>query len=249
MSNPLQDYLGSKQERSAQRQQHAIQHWEAWKGAPDHEKPEKIKPLLQAYAPTFTQKVQLWKPPRIPESAFRADLHKHFVKALETYDPSKAALSTHVEMRLQKALRYTNKYQNLGYIPEGQTALIGRIQKARDELHEEHGREPTDDEIADHLGLAPKKVKTVRGSMKRDLPSSLWESDPLAQASSREQEVLALLPSVLSEEEKHVFDHIYGLNGKPKISDTGALATALGKNQSQISRLKSTIIQKFNQYK
>jgi hypothetical protein len=247
--NPIDNYKSFKTQQSEARRQNEHQAWERWKNAPDHEKPEALKPLLQAYAPTFNTKKQLWRPPRVPESVFESHLHKHFVKALETFDPSKASLSTHVEMRLQKVMRDTNKTQNIGYIPEGQTALIGRIQKAHDELHEEHGRAPTDDELADHLGMPLKKVKTVRSSMKRDLPSSLWESDPLARMSSREQEVLPLLPSVLSADEKQVFDHIYGLNGKHKVSDTGALASLLGKNQSQISRLKSGILAKFNQFK
>lgn len=247
--NPAQDYLDDKARRAAERKGHDVYHWEQWKAAPEEEKPEKLKPLLAAYMPTFRQKVQQWKPPAIPESAMMANLQGHFIGALHDWDPNKAALSTHFETRAKKALRFVGKHQNIGYIPEGQTQHIGRIQRARDVLKEDLGRDPTADEIGDHLGMTPKKVTTIMTAMKKDLPSSLWESDPVAQSSSREQQVLGLLRYELTLDEQKVFDHIYGLNGMPKIEETGSLARVLGKNQSQISRLKSGILAKYNNLK
>lgn len=249
MTNPAQSYMEDRSRRAAERKDVDLHHWQAWKDAPEHEKPEHLKPLLASYAPTFRQKEQQWKPPAIPSSAFNAVLQGHFIKALETWDPGKAALSTHFETLSKKALRFVGKHQNIGYIPEGQTQHIGKIQRARDVLKEDLGRDPTADEIGDHLGMPPKKVTTIMTAMKKDLPSSLWETDPVAQSSSREQQVLGLLRYDLTSDEQTVFDHIYGLNGKQKIEETGHLARVLGKNQSQISRLKSGILAKYNTFK
>ncbi len=249
MADPVADYAQHKTLQSEKRREQDVEHWQAWKAAPEHEKPEKLKPLLASYAPTFRQKVTQWKPPAIPESAMMAVLQGHFINALHDWDPNRAALSTHFETRAKKALRFVGKHQNIGYIPEGQTQYIGKIQRARDSLKEDLGRDPTVDEIGDHIGMIPKKVTTIMTAMKKDLPSSMWETDPVAQSSSREQQVLGLLRYELTPDEQSVFDHIYGLNGKPVIQDTGHLAKALNKNQSQVSRLKSSVIEKYNKYK
>jgi len=57
--------------------------------------------------------------------------------------------------------------------------------------------------------------------------------------------VLSLLPSILSHDEKRVFDLIYHPTA-PVISTT-ELAKRLNKNMSQVSRLKSSIIKKFEE--
>ena len=247
--SPIDTYLSHKTEQSERRRQADVQAWQAWKTAPEEHKPALLQPLLSSYMPTFHQKEQQWRPPSIPKSAFMAQLQHHFVGALHDYDPEKAALSTHVDMRLKKALRYVGKHQNIAYIPEGQTQHIGKIQRARDQLKDELGRDPTTDEIGDHLGMTPKRITTIMGSMKKDLPSSLWESDPVAQASSREQQVLGLIRYELAPDEQSVFDHIYGHNGAQRIEDTGQLARKLGKSPSQISRLKTSIIDKYNKFR
>lgn len=249
MGNPIDEFKSFKQRQADSRKQKEVALWEKWKQAPEPEKPEHLQPLLKAYAPTFARKVREWKPPAIPESAFKAELHKHFVDALHNFDPNRAALSTHVEMRLQKGLRYVGKHQNMAYIPEGQTQYIGKIQKAHDELTEDFGRPPTNDEIADHLGLQPKKVETVRKSMKKDFAFSSLEFDNTTQPSSREQEVLSLLHFALTPDEKSVFNHVYGQNGAAKITETNELAQRLGKSPSQISRLKTSILTKYKQYR
>ncbi len=247
--NPIEEFNSLKQRQAASRKQTEVGHWEKWKAAPEEEKPAHLQPLLKAYAPTFTRKVKEWKPPAIPESAFRAELHRQFINALDSFDPNRAALSTHVETRLQKGLRFVGRHQNMAYIPEGQTQYIGKIQRAQDQLTEDFGRPPTHDEIADHLGISPKRVGTVIKSMKKDFAFSSLEFDNTTQPSSREQEVLSLLPFSLSSDEKEIFDHIFGQNGKTKVTETNELARRLNKSPSQISRIKTSILSKYKQYR
>lgn len=250
MSNPLDDLKELKEKEAQVRKEHEIQLWQAWKSAPDHEKPEKLNPLLKAYEPVFNRKVREWSAgaKAIQPAAFKMELQKQFVNALGNYDPSKAALSTHIESRIQKAKRFVVKHQNLAYIPEGQVADIGRIRKAQDELNEELGRDPTHDEIADHIGMQPKRVSTILGSLKKDIPASKLESDNTPTALAREREVLDLLQYNLTPEEKQVFNHLYGMNGAAKLQSTNDLAARLGKSAPQISRLKTSIINKYKQY-
>lgn len=247
---PVTEFRDFRQQQSITRKEREAALVDQWKTAPEHEKPKHLQPLLQAYEPVFNRKVNEWSrgARAIQPAAFKAELQKHFINALETYDPARAALSTHVETRLQKAMRFVGRHQNLAYIPEGQARFIGPIQKARDELTEQFGRDPTHSEIADHLGMTPARVERISKSVKRDIPASLLVKDPTSQISSREREVLDLLQFNLSPDEKRVFDYLYGRNGMPVVQSTNELAKKLGKSAPQVSRLKTSILNKYKQY-
>lgn len=246
--NPVDDFLLTKDAAMQQKRQDELNHLDRWRN--NGKRPEDLDPLLKSFEPVFAQKVRQWRAPTVPEAAFRAQLQKHFIGALESFDPSRGAqLATHVENRLQKVKRYNLKHQNLAYIPEGQAMHIGRIQRAQDELTEEYGRAPTFDELGDHLGMQPKRVQKIVGAQRRDIPASSFENDPAETALQRDQEVLELLPYNLSADEKTVFNHIFGRDGHQKITSTNDLAKKLGKSPSQVSRLRTAILGKYNQYK
>lgn len=244
--NPLDDVLQEKEKRATERKAREVGLWQKWNES--GRKPMHLEPLLKAYQPLVEQKIREWKPQAIPKSAFRAELQNHIIKALETYNPERAALSTHIGVRLQKAKRYMVQHQNLAYIPEGQVSYIGRINKAKDQLTDELGRAPTHSEIGDFVGLPPKRVATIMAATRRDIPMSMLETDPVGKNTMREREVLDLLQYNLTPDEKMVFNHLYGREGKPTVTSTGELATRLGKSPSQVSRLKTSILAKYKRY-
>ena len=183
----------------------------------------------------------------MPESVFQSHLHRHFVDALHTFDPSKASLSTHIELRLNKAKRDVVQHQNFAYIPEGQTRLINRLQAAQEDLHEQFGRTPTMQEIAAETGLSKKRVETVFGNLRKDISASKLESDPMGSQRNREEEVISLMqaqPHAYFDKKLHqdVFEYTCGVNGKPKVQSTGQLARLLNTTAPQISRAKSNVI-------
>ena len=248
MTNPLDAYLKTKTAARTQRAQNEHALWEKWKASGEH--PDHLQPLLEAYDPNLSYKAKQWKAPTVPASAFKLELQSHLIKAFKTYDPTKgAALNTHVEIRLQKAKRYNGKNQNMAYIPEGQTKEISKITQAHDHLSEELGRAPTPTEIADYSGLKPKQVETIQRAMRRDIPGSMFESDPQEtqrRGSYEEQQIHVVantLPQMFpNKPEMHtLFNHIFGTNDHEKITSTGALAKQMGKNQSQIARMKTQL--------
>ena len=240
--NPLDRYLDHKQAAAEDRKAVDIQHWDHWKR--NGQQPEQLEPLFQRFQPLINQAVSQWRAPTIPKSVFEAEVKEHMIKAFNTYDPSKAALSTHVTNSVMKAHRYNDRHQNMAYIPKGQTQFIGTIQKAQNELNEQLGRDPSRDEIADHLRMSPKRVGRIMTSMRKDVSSSKFEFDPTPRSVSRETEVLELIEPSLNDHEKRVFDHLYGRNGAPRITSTTDLARRLGKNPSQISRIRTSILKK-----
>jgi RNA polymerase primary sigma factor len=259
MGNPVEEFLRTKAAAPNVRREKEQQLWETWNK--NDRSPKHLEPLLKVFDPVVNAKIREWKAPRVNESAFKAELHTHMIKAFQDFDPERgASLRTHVENRIQKAKRYNVKHQNFAYIPEEPAGFIGKINRATDELKEDLGRDPTHEEIARQVNdidprakLTGKKVKDIITFQRKDQPGSQWTFDPVARTSNREQEVLSLiqaeLPAIFpNDDDRAVFEHIYGINGKALITGTNELAKKLGKSASQISRIKSAVGNKVKSY-
>lgn len=244
--NPVERFSSLVKEAVKKQRADEIAHLERWRASGD---PEHLEPLLKAYEPVIQSKIRQYKAPSVNESAFRAELQTHLIKAFETYDPSRGTqLNTHVQNHLLKATRYNNLNQNFAYMPEGQTSIIGKIQRAQNQLNEDLGREPTHAEIAAHIGRPTSVVSRTLKSNRKDIPASKFEDDPDEFAAHRSAEVLSLLPHSLNEEENQVFSHLMGHEGHEQITSTNALAQKLGKTAPQISRIRSSILTKYKGY-
>lgn len=251
--NPLEEYEQSKTAAKEQRKADEVALWRTWKEG--GEQPKHLQPLLKLYEPVFAQKMRQWKAPQVPAASFKAELQAHFIKALQNYDPSRAALNTHVESRLPKAMRYNNRYQNLLYIPEGQSGQIGKLRKAQESLTEDLGRAPTTQELSQHLGMTPKRIDTILNAVKRDIPISHsgdaesydygLGTEGVGRGFEDQQIAVAqdILPKIFpNKPEMHtLFNHVFGTNGAAKITATSALAKKMGKSPSQIARMKTTM--------
>lgn len=245
--NPVEDFLQSKEAAMQDKRNWETNQLQLWKQTQD---PEHLQPLIQSYAPVIANKVRQFKAPSVNEAAFKAELQKHLIGAFETFDPNRGAmLSTHVENRLRKAQRYNAKYQNIAYIPEGQASHIGRINRATNELTEQFGRPPTHEEIGDHIGIKPTMVTKVLSAQRKDVRASSFESDPTEIAMHRDQEVIGLLEYNLTPDEKAVFNHIFGRGGAQKTDSTNVIAQKLNKSPSQVSRLRTSLLEKYRNYK
>jgi DNA-directed RNA polymerase specialized sigma subunit len=254
--NPIDAALSSKEKLAAQRREEDYQLWQTWQRDPNQ---QNMHALMRRFEPVFRSKTNQFKAPNVNTSAFRGNLKLHAVKAFETYDPNRASLRTHLDNHLRKSMRFNAQHQNMAYIPEGQTAYIGGIDRARDELLESSGQEPSHTQIAQFVNQRPdllggkkrltgRMVARVQGNRRKDVIGSTMEADPTAYSTSRNESVLGLLRPTLNQKQQQVFDHLYGMNGQPRIESTGALARKLGLSSSQVSRLKSGIATKYKKY-
>jgi DNA-directed RNA polymerase specialized sigma subunit len=249
--NPVEEFLDVKVKEASQKASDDLELWHAWnKGG---QTPELMQPLIKKYEPLFNRKTKEWKAPAVAPAAFTAELKRHFIDAAKTFDPERGvAFNTHMQYRIQKAKRYNAKYQNVGYIPEGQAEHIGDIQSAQNTLNEQFGRAPTAAELAEHLDLPEHKVTTVLKALRNDIPSSKFESDPFEFGTSRENDVIRQMQrrpdDYFTAEESKIFQHVYGANGHKKITDTTTLATTLGVSMPKVSRLKTSIADKIKKH-
>jgi DNA-directed RNA polymerase specialized sigma subunit len=243
-STPVDEFEDYKSKEAAEKAQKDLALWNTW-----HESgraPESLQPLMKRYEPLLNNKVREWKAPSVNPAAFKAELQKQFINAAHGFDPNRGvAFNTYLQTRLQKAMRFNTRHQNVGYIPEGQTSHIGKIQVAQNELQESLGRPPTEQEISSHIELPVPQVKRILQNIRKDVPASSFESDPMSFSTGREQDVIRLISrspnDYLSADETKVFNHIYGSGGARKITSTKDLAQTLGVSQSRISRLKTAI--------
>jgi len=246
-AHPVRSFLLLKTALVTDRKAHEIGLWKEWKAG--GKQPEDLDPLLKLYQPVINRKVMQWKAPSIPVSAFKAELQGHLIKAMDKYDPNRgAALNTHVEIHLQKAMRYNNRFQNLAYIPEGQAGQIGRINKAHDQLSEDLGRAPSFTELGQHLGMPAKRVETIQKARRRDIRASDFEdSEPEGKTTSYEEQSLAVAKNILPQlfpnkpDMHELFHYTFGTAGYPQVSSTTELAKRLGKSQPQVSRMKTLL--------
>ena len=262
--NPVEAFQDFQKSAASVKRDNEHVLWNRWND--NGRKPEHLEPLLNAFGSVVNAKVREWKAPHVNESAMKAELESHMIKAFENYDPNKgASLRTHMELRLKKAQRFNAKNQNFAYIPEEPARFIGKINRAKEELHEE-GEDPTHAAIASRVNyndpkakLTAKKVKDIIGFQRDDLVASGFQSpqgslyDPTPRVANREQEVLSLIQAEIHSvfphpDDRAVFEHIYGINGKKEITGTNELAKQLGKSPSQVSRIKKSIGNKVKSY-
>ena len=255
--DPVEDYLDQFSESgktaAQKRDEEDLQAWQTWRQNPNA---KTMAPILNRMEPVFNSAVRSFKAPNVNEAAFRGFLQQQAIRAAQTFDPTRgASFRTHATNLMQKAKRFNAQLQNAAYIPEEKVRFIGPIDAAVDHLTDELGREPTHSEVAKQVSMQPrfrisaKRVGEIQGLRRKDILGSSFESDPLGHTGSRDREIIALLrPSLKTEDERTVYDYTYGMNGKPKITSTNELASRMGKNPSQIARIKSRIIEEYNKY-
>lgn len=84
------------------------------------------------------------------------------LKALNTYDPARGNVKTHLLSQLQSLRRLTAKEQNIISLPEQVGLDFQRLAAAENELRDAISRDPTDDELADATGLSTRRIRKIR---------------------------------------------------------------------------------------
>lgn len=233
-----------------ERRQLDLELWQRWKAG--GQKPDDLKPLFTQFRGTIRSQVNQWAGRvEVPPVAIQAEFNKQFVRALDTYDPTKGAnLNTWVNTNLNKGGRWVKNRQNLARIVETRAGRkIGQYQATYAHLDEAYGREPTTTELAENLGWSPKEVATLQKEMRKSHVASQFEIDPVDVMPSREKEALHTVRygNELSPEEQLVFDYTLGWNGKPELG-TVAAARQLGFSPTKVSNLKKSITKKISRY-
>lgn len=247
--DPLEDFLKTAVYTTQVKE---VEMWQAWKDSNEH--PDMLRPLQKSMKNVIASKVNMYSNLEgIPRPLIENEANNHFIAALRTYDPEKAALKTHVTNMLKRVDRYVKTYQNAGRIQERRSQSWGDYQKAKSMLREELGRDPNSMELAERLSLelnrpiTPKEAERFMKEDRRDLIESGIQGDTFVTLPTSSRLLLKVLPEELTSEENAVFERLFGINGQRQMK-AGEIATELMMHPSKVSRLRNSIETKMKNY-
>jgi DNA-directed RNA polymerase specialized sigma subunit len=244
----LKEAARRKSDTLAEKQAREIEMWNTAKQS--NFEPQTIAPLLKSFRPLIRKKAnQFAGNVNLPPAAIHAEFQRAAIHAFKRYDPNKgSALNTWLTNNLRKANRWVKKYQNVARIPENRQYGIGLYNTAKANLDASLGREPTTQELAEELGWSQNEVRTLGMELRKDLPTSGFETgyDPTTISPSRDLEKLKLVKYELNPRQRLVYEYTLG-DGQPMLKP-GEIAKRMGVSPSTISRIRKEIADKLEQY-
>jgi DNA-directed RNA polymerase specialized sigma subunit len=173
-----------------------------------------------------------------------------------SYDPSSgASLPTHVFNGMQGLKRYASREGMVISMPERLLLQKKQLDRAHNNFRSENGRDPSDDELRQHSGLATRDIERVRrlpntineGRFYQDL----GEDSPGLPAVEQGREAVDAWRDMIyhsaSEPDKVILEHTLGLAGKPVLDNTG-IAARLKISPSAVSQRKAALQQQLDSY-
>lgn len=173
------------------------------------------------------------------------------VGAIRSFNPQSGnKLSSWVINQMRPLSRYKNTTQTVR-IPEVASARAYEINLKAQEYKDEHGREPTDEQLADFSGISKVHIKKLRdkrmaalteGSMTTmvDSESASGGLPSVESTSDHTMDAAQNVYETLNEQERLVYDHTTGLNNKP-ILPKKDIADLLGVSAPRVSTIASDI--------
>jgi RNA polymerase primary sigma factor len=187
------------------------------------------------------------------------------MKAVEKYDPEKGGkLSTYaswwIKQSIKRALSNQSKTVRL---PVHMVDKIARLRKITVSLTEELGREPSNDELSEILGIPRKKLALLKQAAQRptslDAPVAEYGAttfsetisdsnaiDPSEALTAKEMHnELGPLLKILDQRETAIIGARYGLNGK-KPSTLEEISRDFGVTRERIRQLQNIALEKMH---
>lgn len=178
------------------------------------------------------------------------------LQGLDRYDPSRAKLQSYMLQHLQALRRYAAKADEIISIPERVRLDLLDIDHGEKELTDKLGREPTLDELSDHLMISPKRILYVRQAAQPIRPEGFYlnrgeadENENLSPevVNTNFEPWLNFVYQDLNPRDKLIMDYALGRNGKKKLG-TSEIAQKLQISPATISQRLAWIQQQIDQH-
>lgn len=217
----------------------AIESWKRWKSKPT---PESMAAALKTVKPILDKSVSRF--PKYNPAIMGGEAKRLAISAIKTYDPSKGtALSTHVYSHLKSLNRYA---ADLGTavrktrLERDRTAdYLGAVR----DLTEINNREPSDDELRDHLMVDRKTLHKMRVAATGEVAEGQLESLPGQEEDPRLGLWTNYVYHDLDPVGKLIMDYKLGRNGRKQLG-TEETAAKLGMHPDYVNRRAGDIARK-----
>jgi DNA-directed RNA polymerase specialized sigma subunit len=213
-----------------------VQLWSSWNS---NKNKETLTPLFKAVEPIITKEVSRWAAGSVARPVLNIEAKKIALKAFETYSPNSSQLSTHLTNQLKGLSRIVYTHSNVARLPEHQTLKVGTYLTAKNELEEDLGREPTMQELSQHLRWSPKETERFSLELRNGLSTSK-PVPPGFETYDSDKAFVDYIYNDLADQDKLVFEHTTGFNGN-KVLSAQELIKKTGMTQGQISHSKRRI--------
>jgi len=208
--------------------------------------PENLSKAVEAFYPTINSEITRYSGPK---TMLRSQAKILTVKALKSFNPmSGARLNSWVVTNLKPLSRYSNSQKDVK-IPEVAARQAAAVNRAMNEFVDDYGREPTDEELADELGMTVKRVRDVRKKAVASVASSSFDemdgddisaSAPGVVTPSKIPFAQEAIYRELDSTDRFIFDSITGLNGAQKLP-AKEVAARLGISPAAVSQRAKAI--------
>lgn len=215
--------------------------------------PANMSKLLDTFAPTINSEIMRYEGSK---PLLRSKARVLAIKAIKSYNPAAGAkLQSWVVTNLRPLARYGQQQRDVK-IPEVALRQAAEVNRVAKELADDLDRDPTDEEIADEIGISPKRVANVRKMAIASVPSGRMDEmagedgdTSIAPAVSEVNPLPFAQQAVymsLDGTDKAIFDYLTGSNGKKQMS-AKAIALMLGISPAAVSQHAGRIGQQISE--
>jgi len=222
----------------------SIPEYDEWLADPT---PERLSTIVSALEPTINSEVYRYTGPK---PLLRSKAKSLSVKAIKSFDPTRGAnLRSWVVTQLQPLSRYGQKLRPV-HASEAAIRQAAELDRVQRELTDEMEREPTVEELSDHIGISPKRIKKLRESIKPSLTEGALTESTDEQVGALpgviEPDRLNLAEEViyesLTQRDRQIYDWKAGRHGKAQLPNH-VIAKRLGVTPALVSQRSSQIAQ------
>jgi DNA-directed RNA polymerase specialized sigma subunit len=211
--------------------------WNQWR---NDESPASNKQFLGVLAPKMDKAISAHVGQASP--VLRSNAKRIAIESMRRYDPTQSSVGTYLYRQLAGLKRLARRQSNILRVPErlqlGRTAL----RDAESELLDRHGRDPSDSELADHLGMSMKRIELLRRASHPVAEGTAGQLDGFQPEAlrKRNQTMVDLLYDDLDPIDQRIVEHSFGMRGR-KVLPNNVLAHQLRLSPGAISQRRARI--------
>ena len=179
------------------------------------------------------------------------------VKAIKNYAPDSGAnLKSWVYTQLQPLSRYSKELAP-SPMPERLQQQLSALKKHESDFYENHGRSPSEEELANLTSMSTKQIEKIRNLDRRSYSEGAVAYGGETPVTSQEmttavnpnfqRDVLDTMYSSLTAQEQVILEHKLGYKGKPVLSNE-QIAKKLNVSPGRVSQMTASLASKLDEY-